>query len=479
MADQNPMAAISAGAGFVQQLRETQRKNAAYNALSKIYGDVAGDPQLAIESAKAQTAMHNAPLDQAAAKAKADALQQSVQQYGPSAGDPEAEQQNQANQETAGQNQRQAQFRGIQSLKSAIPPGTDAVPADVFDRVVGANAKTLGLNDPDQLARFKARVTAPGGAAHLDEIGQALLAPQTAVGAPIVAQGPNGSMLLSRTKNGQIVQQQLGEGVVPVQQQRANQGQQNANTNSAKLPIMQQNANTAAYSANTRSNNSQFGNPQGAAGSGGAGKASPNAAANTHVGNEDGTATTPTFERLAPVGSRARASAIGTATQIVNQDTQLQSTNKIIDQTLSQITPYTAGTGALLSHLPASASGNLRANLSNLKASGQMAWIASLKNQSGQTGIGRVLQSEAKNAETLFGNMEQDQNAKQLDMHVRMFRSTLNRLHSLSSQAFKAQWGQDPYALLGASPGKGGTGGQAPIMSPELSAAYKKYGLPH
>lgn len=489
---------LQQGADFYNSLVNTSRRNDAYNALAKTYGPIAGDPELATATANAQTTMANQPNIQAANDAKAAALTAAQNQFGPSAGNPAAQTSNLANQETAETNNRQAQVRGVRMLQATIAPGSDSVDPAAFDKVVGANAKTLGLTDPDQLAQFKAAVTAPGGAKHLDGIAQALLAPTKVSGSTTVVRNADGTTSLARTDQyGNPIETPLapGQTTAPLMNADTNRSkvpilQENADTNRAGLPIKQQNANTAAYSANTRSNNSNFGNPGGQAPQGslpgdnrpsanfGGGNTLPKPSVDLiHAGNADGTATTPTFERLAPAGSKARATAIGSATQIVNQDTQLKNTNQIINKVQGQISPYTAGTGSLIDKLPGSAANDLRANLSSLKASGQMAWIASLKNASGQTGIGRVLQSEAKNAETLFGNMEQDQTTQQLQLHLRLFQQTVNQLHNTAQSAFKAQWGQDPYALLGQSPGKGGAGGAAAPTDAATAAAYKKYGL--
>lgn len=488
MAEFDPSGDLTGAANYGNFLSKQDlevRKTNAYNALAKVYGPVAGDPELATATASAQTAMANAPNVQAANVAKAAALTKSLSDFGPSAGNPEAQAQNLTNQDTQNTNSRQAQVRAIKMLQASMPEGADSIDPDTFDRVVGGNAKTLGLTDPAQIAQLKTAVTSPGGAQHLTGIAQALMAPQSTVGAPIVASdGKGGSMLLSRTKDGQIVQQPLGPGVTPVSQERipiaqqnANNGTMNANTNRDKIPILQQNANTAAYSANTRSNNSNYGNPNGQAG-GNATRAAPGGnvgAANTHSANADGTATTPTFEKLAPVGSKARASAISAAQQIVNQDTTLQSANNVFAQAMKQV-PAGAGPSSLIKDLPGSAQANLAANLATIKSNEQMAWIASMKNASGQTGIGRVLQSEAKNAESLFGNLGQEQTVGQLQLHLQLAQRTLNQLHSTAQGAFKAQWGQDPYALMGATPGKGGAGGSAAV-SPAVAAAYKKYGI--
>lgn len=488
MADYNPAADLEGASDYTNALAKQdieQRKTAAYNALAKVYGPIAGDPDAATATASAQTTMANAPNVQAANAAKASALTAATQQFGPSAGNPEAQQQNLANQDTAGQNQRQAQFRGIQMLKATIPAGSDSVDPAQFDKIVGANAKTLGLNDPDQLAAFKTAVTAPGGAQHLDSIGQALLAPTKVTGATAYGLDSNGnSVAVTRDQYGNPIQQSLGgtkvvsQQKVPIAQQTADAATKNASTNAAKLPILQQNANTAAYSANTRSNNSNFGNPDGQAGASPT-RANPGgqaSAANTHTGNSDGTATTPTFDRLAPVGSKARATAIGAANQIVNQDTTLQNANNVFGQAMQQV-PAAAGPNTVLKDLPGTVQANLAANLATIKSQEQMAWISSMKNASGQTGIGRVLQSEAKNAESLFGNLGQEQTVGQLQLHLQLAQKAINQLHSTAQSAFKAQWGQDPYALLGQSPGKGGAGG--PVQPPDkaTAAAYAKYGI--
>lgn len=477
MADYNPAGDLEGASDYSNMLARQDaevRKTNAYNALAKIYGPIAGDPEAATADASAQTAMANAPNVQAANTAKAQALVAAQQQFGPSAGNPEAQTTNLSNQEAAGQNQRQAQFRGLQMLKTAPPRADGSIDPDQFDRIVGANAKTLGLDDPDQLAAFKANVTAPGGSAHLDAIGQALLAPTKVTGAPIYTD----KGVAFKDQYGNMTAPQSPGGATTVQQEHVVTGQKNATTAAEHVPIAQQNANTAAYSATTRSNNSNFGNPDGQA------TASPTRAnpggnasvATTHVANADGTATTPTFDKLAPVGSKARATAIGAAQQIVNQDTTLQSANNVFGQAMKQI-PAGAGPSSLIKDLPGSAPANLAANLATIKSNEQMAWIASMKNASGQTGIGRVLQSEAKNAESIFGNLGQEQTVGQLQLHLKLAQQTINQLHQTAQSAFKAQWGQDPYALVGQTPGKGGAGGAASPPDKATAAAYAKYGI--
>jgi hypothetical protein len=105
----------------------------------------------------------------------------------------------------------------------------------------------------------------------------------------------------------------------------------------------------------------------------------------------------------------------------------------------------------------------LKANLATLKAQGLMAWIGSLKNAQGQTGIGRVLQSEANAASNLYGNMEQDQSAKQLAFHAQLFRQTVNKLYQHANQSYTAFYGVAPHVAAGTedpmtpAPAGGGT----------------------
>lgn len=180
------------------------------------------------------------------------------------------------------------------------------------------------------------------------------------------------------------------------------------------------------------------------------------------------------FDRLPPKG---RSAAISQATQLTNQSSNLANTNKIIDQVASQISPYTAGTGSLLKDLPGTAQKDLQANLATLKAQGLTSWIQSLKNQQGQTGVGRVLQSEANAAMNLYGNMEQDQSAKQLAFHLTLFRQAVNNLATHARAGFTTMYGKSPEDVLGLPAANGGNGRQQPQYTPTQQATLKKYGL--
>lgn len=181
------------------------------------------------------------------------------------------------------------------------------------------------------------------------------------------------------------------------------------------------------------------------------------------------------FDRLPMKG---RSAAISQATQLSNQASNLSNTNKIIDQVAGQITPYTAGTGSLLKDLPGTAQKDLQANLATLKAQGLTSWIQSLKNQQGQTGVGRVLQSEANAAMNLYGNMEQDQSAKQLQFHLSLFKQAVNNLAAHARAGFTQMYGKSPEGALGLPEATSGTGSAPqPQYNQQQQALLSKYGI--
>lgn len=180
------------------------------------------------------------------------------------------------------------------------------------------------------------------------------------------------------------------------------------------------------------------------------------------------------FAKLPPKGHNE---AISTAQGIVNQATNLQTINTLLDSVDHQIGAYTAGGGSLLANIPGTGAVDLKANLASIKAAGLTAWINSLKNGKGQTGIGRVLQSEASAAMAQYGNMEQDQSASQLRFHAQLFRRAVNNLFAHSQSAFHAQYGVKPEDALGVAPVS--TAGAPPTPAAPLSDAdlFKKYGI--
>lgn len=429
-------------------LTDQERKTAAYNALSKSYGPaVAYDPQAANAAAQASAQMPLAPETAATglARSQADLAGTQADTAGKVI----------ANTSAAGDQQRVAAYRAAQMLKSAADPNTGVIPPDAYDKIVRPNASLLGI-DPAHVDAFGQMLAQPGGANHLDQISQSLIGPTKVTGAVSYGIGQDGKpVAITKDQYGNIRQTSLG-GTETVAQQNANTNVVNSGTKKGMLGVAEQNASTNRYRANTTANNSLFGNPGGPlpgdnrpSANGGGGNVLPAPSVDRiGAGNPPGTVTDPQalFNRLPPKG---KSQAISQATQIVNQGTNLGTTNQILGTVLKQISPYTAGTGSMLKDLPGTAQADLKANLATLKAQGLMSWISSLKNAGGQTGIGRVLQSEANAATNLYGNMEQDQSAKQLAFHAGLFQQTVNKLYQHSGQAFKAMYGVQPHEAIG------------------------------
>src|SRR5579872_7236144 len=104
MADFNFGEQAGAMNNFLGQATDQARATAAYNARNAMYGNaLAYDPKAVSDAANAEVATANAPNLIAANNAKAAALSQSVKDFGVSAGNPEAQSQNLANQDTQNQ----------------------------------------------------------------------------------------------------------------------------------------------------------------------------------------------------------------------------------------------------------------------------------------------------------------------------------------------------------------------------------------
>jgi hypothetical protein len=308
----------------------------------------------------------------------------------------------------------------------------------------------------------------PGGAQHLDNVAQSLIGPTKVTGALAYGVGPDGQPIaISHDQYGNIHQQALG-GTAPTSVITAQTGQRNAGTGEFRAQTGRINATTGRMREGIYAANQPFGaeNPIS-----GTPVAPNNGPVPSAVPAAPGPPPNTLFSRLPPKG---KAAAIGQATSIVNTGTNLANTNQIIGNVLKQISPYTAGTGSLLKELPGSQQADLKANLATLKAQGLMSWISSLKNQNGQTGIGRVLQSEANAATNLYGNMEQDQSAKQLAFHAKLFQQTVNRLYDHSNKAFTAMYGVKPHQAIG-SEEPNINGAPAPVDA-ATAALYKNTG---
>jgi hypothetical protein len=446
-------------------LTDTERKTAAYNALDKQYGNaIAYDPTVANNAAVANVTTQTAP-DKIDASHRVNTADKSlVQEYGVQAGDPDAAASDLKTKGDKNEAQRMATYRGLQMLQASVDPTTQAVPKASYDKVMGTYGSVLGLS-PEEIADIGDKVTAPGGAEHLDAYSKALIGPTPAVGAPVIVKNPDGTNSAIRfDKYGnQLGAQNLGAKTIA--QERADTGVVNSGISGFRANTGRMAEQTGQYRAGVAENNSLFGARPGDSLPGdsrpsanfGGGNVLPKPSVDLiGAGNPKGTTTAPAagpqvdphslFVGLPPKG---RMQAVNQAQQLMNQGSQLQNMNTLLDQSMKMVNPYTAGTGSLMKELPGTAAADLRANLTTFKANGQMAWIASMKNSGGQTGVGRILQSEAKNAEALYGAMEQDQSAKQLLFHMQLFKTAVNNLYAHSRQGFQANYGVSPEGAMG------------------------------
>jgi hypothetical protein len=441
-------------------LTDTERKTAAYNALNSVYGPaIAYDPTAANNAAVADTntQTRNDKIDASHRTNAADTAL--VSQYGVQAGDPEAAASDLKTSQDSLEAGRLAKYRALKILQNSVDPATNSVNPDTYGKLMGTYGKSLGL-DQGAIDSLGQQLTAPGGAQHLDTIQQALIGPTNVTGAGQVVKNADGTNSVVRfDKYGNAITTDLGAKTVG--QQRADTGNVNAVTGQFKAQTGRMAEQTGQYRAGVAENNSLFGARPGDSLPGdnrpsanfGGGNVLPKPSVDLiGAGNPPGTVTAPQvdpkslFATLPPKGKMAAVAAAGSITQ---QAAQLANTNTIIDSALKQIGPYSAGTGTLMKDLPGTVAADLKANLATLKANGQMAWIASMKNSNGSIPGGRLLVSEAKNAETIFGAMEQDQSPKQLAFHMQLFKQAVNNLQAHSRQVYQAQYGVSPEGALG------------------------------
>jgi hypothetical protein len=430
------------GVNAFQTQQAISRKTMALNALRSVYGDKAGDPEAAgqlQEQAQSEQLFPGKLAQQGATLASTQAGTAQTQQTTQLAG---------------AQAQREGQYRAITMLQDSVNPQTGAVDADTFDRIVGSNAQTLGL-DPAHVQPLKDALTAPGGAQHLDTIRRGLIAPTAATGQPIVAQGPNGqSVLITHDRYGNPSQQSLAPGVTPVSQQQANTATARLTEKTAqdkllddlaagRLNVQQYKARLAAANANNL--------PDTAPPSGGA-PAAPSAAP----------AASTRFDRL-PQGSKARDNAVGFAQSLSSQKVNLDNANFIADSMEKQIGPYSTGAGSFLDRIPASLATDLEANAKTMNSAAAYAVLQGMKNAQGNTGVGRILQSEYANFTTQLGNLnDRRQSDVQYLQHLRLARAALNNLFKAQSDGFKTKYEKDYAEVIPPAPAPTG---QAPAPS--------------
>lgn len=173
------------------------------------------------------------------------------------------------------------------------------------------------------------------------------------------------------------------------------------------------------------------------------------------------------FASLPPKG---RQQALDAARTVVNSSQQLASIDDQIGNINKLISPLSIGVGSLTSGIPGTPANNLHAALSTLRSQGLTSWLQSLKSASGNTGIGRVLQSEATAAMNSFGALEQSQSESQFRYHLGIFQQRVHQLQSNAEQAFKQQYGTDVYSALGVQ--APAAGGNAHMSDSDLLAKY-------
>lgn len=507
--------------GFAAE-QDNWRKQKAMDALTNIYGPIAGDPTDAQANQNYLTSTQMDPL-------KVQAAQNEVQ-----AGTL-ANQGTEIKNRTAGSNQdNAAALRAAQFLKLHANPDGSLNPDAVSSVLTPENAQLFGM-DPAHLEPMKQLLSTPNGAGAIDHIISALQSGGSGQLQGSVQYGTDphtgAPVEILHTKSGQTIVRPISGGATPTILT-------NAGTAAFRADTGRQNAGTAAFNAGVKANNSEFGAPDGAVAPGAAPpapavaapaapaaptkptgglaltpasikqfiqsngsvdaaiaatatmpRAAGDAAARAiadYASKNPSTAAAPAkpvantippdslFAKLPPKG---RQEAVGGATALANQATNLQTINTLLDSVDHQIGSYTAAGGSLLNRLPGTAATDLKANLTSLKAAGLTAWINSLKNTKGQTGIGRVLQSEATAATSIFGNMEQDQTADALRFHAQLFRRAVNNLYQHAQDGYHAQWGVTPDQVLGTPPLS--TTPVAPARAAPLSDAdlFKKYGI--
>lgn len=434
---------FATAANSVENIRENTRKKAAFEALQKQYGDVAGDPDSA---------------------AKLQALSQQQ-----------------------GDMLRAAQLRAVSGLMS-VPPERRA---QAFKSIIAPNAAALGLS-PDQAQQLGAQIEADPST--VDSLRAALLGPQKVdsqsatylrndkgditgqmvyddlgtphvisappgttiaapgVGAAQLIQGPDGQYYMAQPSKfgGAPSITPLPAGAVPdkVRHEAVTESQ-----GAQRVGIAQQNANTAASNASSEVANRQYvaptAPPPGAPSdqaiaarikqAGGIDAAIANA-------KTDGEAKAIAdyakrqADPLSALTPKGRDMALDVGQRIANGRQQIATIDKIIDSVRQQVSPYTAGPGSYLSYLSGTEAKNLQANLKTLGAQGLTQWINSQKDSSGKTGIGKILQSEVSAAQASFGALEQEQTPKMLLQHLGIFQQRMHEMQNTAEQAFENKY---------------------------------------
>ena len=428
MAQVDYAGANAEGASQAQGAMDTWRKNQAFNALQKIYGDPAGNPELA----------HS--LQENAQAAAMNPLLQKQQQLSNAGKDTQNQQANYNLSEEQAGNQRMAQYRAIEGLRGDIKPDGSVDP-DVYDKHVDPDLLGIAPEHRDQL---KALATQPGFGEHLTTIENSLLGATKAQGATTTGVIDGKSVMIGHDQYNRAIITPLGD-VTPVAQERADTGQQGADTRADALANTkrhqgitegqgaqrvvtgQTNAATAARGEDLRANNSAFGQSANAPAPAGA----PGAPAPDKAPVDGMTC----FNGLPQKG---RQQVVSSAQNLASQKVNLDNANAIMGTMEKQVGPYSTGPGSLTAHFPGTVATNLDENAKSIKAQAAQIVLQGMKNSQGQTGIGRILQAEYNNFTNLYGNLDTKQSAGQYAYHLGLVKQSLNRMFDIQQQSFSA-----------------------------------------
>lgn len=163
------------------------------------------------------------------------------------------------------------------------------------------------------------------------------------------------------------------------------------------------------------------------------------------------------FDRLPPKG---RQMAVDSARTIVNGDNQLQNIDGQISNIKTMIGPMSIGVAAATKGIPGTPAYNMQAGLHTLASAGLTTWLNSMKNSAGQTGIGRVLQSEVSAAQASFASLDQGQSEEQFRYHIGLFQKQVHQVQATARAAYKQQYGVDPNTAVPGAAQSGGGGSQ-------------------
>lgn len=436
MADETAQGIANVGA-----LTDMQRKTAAYNALNAAYGPaIAYSPENAFNAAKASVAQQTIPTQVGQEQAN---LQQTQQ----------------GNVTAKTQFDREQAYRAAGMLAASADPQTGAISGDLFDQTISAHPDQYGMT-PDMVAAFRARATAPGGADFMSHVQQQIIGPQQMVGAPMVANTPNGPEVIRFGKNGGMSTTQLGPGVTPVAQEKVDTANAALAERKKQDAYLQAHgwttAKIAEFRASTGANNSLYGaggaTLPGVPGAGGGNTLPPPSTDLIGAGNPPGSKTAgqpaPKASVIDTLPIKGQVQVRSQAQQIVNNQTTFDQAMRVADSMDKQISPWSTGPGSKIA-LPGSVQNDLRRNAQTLQAAAAQAVLTGMKNAQGSTGIGRILQAEYKNFTSVYGNLETDQSAAQFKQHLGFLRDSLTRIITTQRSAFQAQWKQSPEGAIG------------------------------